>query len=247
MAISVRESIRWLPEAASEPTSTIVLTSPERRFVDIRILKDSSGTGSTEEDTPYPPLTSLDWAFAGTSSSETRNGVRHSTWRHFVDSRTREPKAVVDEGDVFSQDHERTLETGCMVNPATGKLTNYEEIWTDIEAKGDPEGARSLEDPSPLVKARCVVLELRRDDKDERGMVICLGRYCQGVVRVGDKFAAARSEWEKGHWVPKYRFGDIHIPTAEVVWPLELHPDGLKYSTITSDGLVWKVVEASEL
>lgn len=36
--ISFRKFIRWLPEEASEPTSTLVLTSPERRFVDIRVL-----------------------------------------------------------------------------------------------------------------------------------------------------------------------------------------------------------------
>lgn len=35
--ISIREFIRWLPAEASEPTSTMVLTSPGRRFVDIRI------------------------------------------------------------------------------------------------------------------------------------------------------------------------------------------------------------------
>lgn len=38
-SISIREHIRWLPERESEPTSTLVLTSPENRFVDIRILK----------------------------------------------------------------------------------------------------------------------------------------------------------------------------------------------------------------
>lgn len=37
--ISVREYIRWLPDDASEPTSTVVLTTPQRRFVDLRIIK----------------------------------------------------------------------------------------------------------------------------------------------------------------------------------------------------------------
>lgn len=36
--ISVRESIRWLPDEASEPTSTIVLTSPGGLFVDLRFI-----------------------------------------------------------------------------------------------------------------------------------------------------------------------------------------------------------------
>lgn len=42
--ISIRKSIRWLPGVASEPTSTIVLTSPQRHFVDLRILKDENGS-----------------------------------------------------------------------------------------------------------------------------------------------------------------------------------------------------------
>ena len=37
--ISVREYIRWVPEEPSEPTSTIVLTTPKRLFVDLRVLK----------------------------------------------------------------------------------------------------------------------------------------------------------------------------------------------------------------
>ncbi len=40
--ISIREYIRWLPNASEEPTSTIVLTTPERRYVDIRVLKPTS-------------------------------------------------------------------------------------------------------------------------------------------------------------------------------------------------------------
>ncbi len=40
--ISIREYIRWLPDASEEPTSTIVLTTPERRFVDIRVLKPTT-------------------------------------------------------------------------------------------------------------------------------------------------------------------------------------------------------------
>ncbi len=33
--------MRWLPDEAEEPTITVVLTSAERWFVDIRILKPS--------------------------------------------------------------------------------------------------------------------------------------------------------------------------------------------------------------
>jgi len=41
--ISIREYIRELPENATEPTITIVLTSAESRFVDVRIYKAADG------------------------------------------------------------------------------------------------------------------------------------------------------------------------------------------------------------
>lgn len=44
--ISIREGIRWLPKPFSEPTRTVVLTSPENRFVDVRILSRDT----TDED-----------------------------------------------------------------------------------------------------------------------------------------------------------------------------------------------------
>lgn len=39
MDISIREGIRWVPDPFTEPTSTLVLTSPGKHFVDVRILK----------------------------------------------------------------------------------------------------------------------------------------------------------------------------------------------------------------
>ena len=37
-SICTREYIRWLPDEPSEPTSTVVVTSPQNRYVDIRVL-----------------------------------------------------------------------------------------------------------------------------------------------------------------------------------------------------------------
>ncbi|KAJ2981333.1 hypothetical protein NUW58_g6717 [Xylaria curta] len=168
MSISIRDSIRWLPDAASEPTSTVVLTSPEHRFVDIRVIKDV-------ED----PRTSLDWAFAGVSSSE-------------------------DDG--------RTLETGRMVNPATGQLTDYEEIWTDIEAEAVPEANQKSENLIKGPGGCCVVVELKDEEREERGIAICLGRHFQGVVRAGERFTAERWLWDDGEWKCEYRVGELWMP-----------------------------------
>ncbi|KAL1799829.1 hypothetical protein ACET3X_000171 [Alternaria dauci] len=94
-----------LPSHQFEPTSTVVLTSPNRTFVDIRIYKSFK---STEPNPNQGHAQKLDWAFAGTSSSvpitlppsgphhgksqkrleaETWENVTHSTWTHWVDSR----------------------------------------------------------------------------------------------------------------------------------------------------------------
>ena len=46
MSVSIREYIRWLPDGApTENTDTLVLTSPGRRFVDIRMLLKDTGKG----------------------------------------------------------------------------------------------------------------------------------------------------------------------------------------------------------
>lgn len=53
-SISFRKFIRWLPDEASEPTSTLVLTSPEKRFVDIRVtLADGSDSLAASEGNHY--------------------------------------------------------------------------------------------------------------------------------------------------------------------------------------------------
>lgn len=232
MSISIRESIRWLPNSASEPTSTVVLTSPERRFVDIRILKDSNSNELSAQ---------TDWAFAGVSSSEIRNGVCHCTWRHVVDSRTRSPETVVDEGNIFPPANGRTLETGRMVNPDTGKLTDYEEVWSDLHPEGIAENTGK---PAPQQRARCVVLELEDEEGEERGMIVCLGRRCQGVMRSGPRFSAERWLWKNGAWHREFRTGDLWMPGPE-----HIYKDGTlclnKHITSEDKLQKWEVIEMS--
>ncbi|KAI0013568.1 hypothetical protein F4779DRAFT_342404 [Xylariaceae sp. FL0662B] len=232
-SISIRESIRWPPAPASEPTSTLVLTSPGRRFVDIRVLEAAEGEGEEGDNTNAPPQ-HLDWAFAGTSS---RDGA-HATWHHVVDSRTRCPAAVVDEAVMSALDDARTLECGRAVDPATGRAADYEEVWRDVEPGG-----------------RCVVLELRRDGEEEgkevveeeRGMVVCFGAYCQGVVRMGDAFAAERwvrmDEDGGGGWKRDVSVGSLPMPCRAA-----MEDAGLALgSEVRLGEQVWRVVEIANL
>ncbi|KAI0016686.1 hypothetical protein F4780DRAFT_797552 [Xylariomycetidae sp. FL0641] len=191
-SISIRKSIRWLPEPASEPTSTLVLTSPGRRFVDIRVLlpttTSTEPTEASKETAPPQPLSNLDWAFGGTSSSAPlphQPGSHRSVWTHLVDSRTALDPAtrVRDEADMTPQADGTALEAGRTAHPATGREAAYEEVWADAPV---PAGAA------------CVVLERRGDAGGVEGMVVRLGPHCQGVVRRGATEAFAAERWRGG-------------------------------------------------
>ncbi|KAK0216042.1 hypothetical protein IW262DRAFT_1276706 [Armillaria fumosa] len=113
-SISYRDSIRWLPDEASEPSDTVVLSSPKSNvFVDVRFIKGTKD---------------LDWAFAGYRSVLGPNATQ---FVHLIDSRTLDALSVDDRGTNSALPDGRTLETGEMVNPATGNITAYEEIWRE--------------------------------------------------------------------------------------------------------------------
>ncbi|KAK4169849.1 protein HRI1 [Cladorrhinum sp. PSN259] len=248
--ISIRESIRWLPDAPSEPTSTIVLTSPERRYVDIRILNPTTGNPIDEDATL--PLSRLDWAIAGTSSSEScidpSTGERHDDckWRHWIDSRTLDVENATDEGKNYTVEGNPslTLEKGSMVNPATGLVAEYEEVWRSEEIRTQVNG-----DYGPAQqqgKGICVVLHLQGDESDgkvRRGSVIRLGRYCQAFARKGDDIIVERHEWVSGKgWVSRVLIneGGLSVPTD---FAMMVGEQANVDDEIVNDGDLWKVVE----
>ncbi|KAK4460560.1 protein HRI1 [Cladorrhinum samala] len=256
--ISIRESIRWLPDPASEPTSTVVLTSPQRRYVDIRILKPRN-----EDYNPaIIPLSRLDWAIAGTSSSSdgqtdsaTGEKYSHCEWRHWIDSRTLDVTNATDEGDNYSVpgDPSLTLEKGRMLNPATGVVTDYEEVWRSEEIKA---AAPSRDDDPALLRGDdrepdpplCVVMEHHGDESDgkvRRGMIIRLGRYCQTFLRKGTDVFVERNEWAfEGGWQTRVHINEgwLDAPVADAL----LTPDRLAVGEERNwKGDVWKVVEKS--
>ncbi|KAL1740968.1 hypothetical protein HDZ31DRAFT_46423 [Schizophyllum fasciatum] len=116
--LSFREYIRWLPDEATEPTVTIVLSGKESgAFVDVRFMKNAIGT--------------LDWAFAGFRHAD---GANRARFEHLLDSRTPDPTSVDDSGTTTALPEGRSLERGMMANPDTGALTDYEELWREEEA-----------------------------------------------------------------------------------------------------------------
>lgn len=256
--ISIRKYIQWFPDVAKEPTGTVVLTTGENRFVDIRILKptnskqeeETGGGGRKQKSLLVCMLTAigilhlsrLDWAFAGISSSEfvrdgEGNAILHSKWHHWIDSRTEHAETVTDEGDMFPQPDSTTIERGSMTNPSNGKMADYEECWEDLEplcTDIDTEGGQAR---------KVCVLQIHDDDNEARGMVIRLGQFCQGVLRVGEYFSLEQWQWRKSEgWRRNVRMGDLWLPCGPMLEGERLRLGGeLNYGEYS-----WKVVEISK-
>lgn len=243
-SISVRKHIRWGSEPSSEPTSTLVLTSPGRRFVDIRVLTAASPGLGLDTETGHESFGTLtrdrlDWAFAGTSSSTTvsradGSEATHSVFNHWIDSRTTEPQLVRDEGDMVPCPGGLALEVGTMVNPATGRMTEYEELW--LERVVAPLSAH---------KPKCVVFQLLDEPGAKRGQFVYLGHYAQGVLRVGDTFTAERWVWSErlSEWEQTVKVGDNHDPLGFLIDELR-KPDKVREKVEGPMG-TWTVIEYS--
>lgn len=197
------------------------------------------------------PLDKLDWAIAGTSSysvSDDGNGeqVTHGRWTHWIDSRAKDAEAASDEGDMVSRPDGSTLETGSMVNPATGRNTAYEELWEDPE----PVPAPGLDSSGGAGGGAGGLVVQMEKGRHHRGMVVRVGRQCQGFMRLGDEITAERWEWkEDGGWKRTVKIGDgkgCELPCAKVL--LESGEKELGVGDVvleTGDG-VWKVVEITK-
>ncbi|ELQ44949.1 hypothetical protein OOU_Y34scaffold00033g14 [Pyricularia oryzae Y34] len=202
----------------------MVLTSPGRRFVDLRVMLPLP-SNHEEGGVSHLPVSSVDWAIAGTSESGIRKGadgedISHSKWTHWIDSRTQlDPvDLVADEGDMFPQLDGTTLEKGRMLNPEVGVEADYEELWDD----GEPTPGALGEDGQarPLVggAARCIVMQMEDQNLRARGSVVLLGQYCQGFVRIGDEIAAQRWEWQLGRgWAMTIKIGELALPCLEII------------------------------
>jgi hypothetical protein len=151
-------------------------------------------------------------------------------WRHWIDSRTPNTEGVADEGINHPQADGKTLEKGKMVNPATGKETDYEELWRDLEPiPVDSESVKSI------------VLELEGPD-GTRGMVVLLGQFCQGLLRRGDRISAERWDWAASSgWHRVFVLGNETLPCSALMTS-ENRSEG---DIIRLGEDSWRVVESS--
>ena len=134
-------------------------------------------------------MTRLEWAFAGQSYVEDAKSGKgeqkraHAVWEHWVDSNSDDP--ATDEGDMWTQSNGDVLEQGKMIKPGTGVVTAYEELWRDLQVVvvGQEEVFAS------------VVLRVQDDGMGARGMVVRVGGWCQGILKVGNDVTIERWQW----------------------------------------------------
>lgn len=171
-----------------------------------------------------------------------------SKWKHWVDSRTYHAEQVKDEGTMYLQSDGRTLEKGNMVNPATGRMTEYEEMWKDIDPIATVTRTAA---PSKVERMRaCVVLTLDDEQHEARGMVVRVGQFCQGVIRSGQYFSLERWVWMNGEkkvgegersWRRTSRIGSFWMPCGPA---MEAEMGRLKLGGEVKYGeFIWTVVE----
>ena len=211
-SLSLRHYLRWLPDPVPEEdnTSTIVTTSNEHRFVDLRVFNQALSSEKIQS------LSQLEWGLAGTSSSVPAKGsngeeITHGVWKHWIDSRSLDADGVQDEGDNYPLPDGKILEKGRMVNPETGKLTDYEEVWEDL--KVERVGS----------EAQCIVLQVHDEERGVRGLVVRVGQFCQGIIRVGSEVSVERWAWGvKDHWKRTVRMGKTGLPCGEAMEPARL-------------------------
>ncbi|KAI5783613.1 hypothetical protein EDC01DRAFT_785277 [Geopyxis carbonaria] len=219
MTISFRESLRWLPSPASEPTLTLVLTTPWSHYLDLRLLPPSPpSTSPTTFQTPLPPSTTLYWGHAGTAAPSASNPLA-TTWRHTLD--TRQPVPAVESGINTVLPDGRVLETGAMVDFDDGRCKEYEEVWRDEAA---PRGAAWV---AETVGAETVgaaegpagvgVGAGAEEAVGTGGMVVRIYDWCQALVVTRSGTMAGRWVRRDGAWAPLFLCGGMTEEVPEWV------------------------------
>ena len=145
----------------------------------------------------------------------------------------------------------REVEVGAMLDPVSKEWQVYEEMWEDLEIVP--------------VDGKHVVIVLKLDDTTAkaRGVVVRVGRFCQGILRAGDQWIVERWEFRdgeegnkggvedmdggsvaggNGNWKRTVRVGDMFLPCAVTFRPEIVLLGG----TITHKGAEWKVEELVE-
>lgn len=223
--VSIRRGIAWGLAPRSEDSSVLVLTSPNRYYVDIRFALEGEPTAG-----PF-------WAFGGRVTYTKLPGVGEDQgvgirgeWAHPIDSMGN--TEGVDQADLFTLDNGDQIEVGLLENPATGKTDRFMEYWTkpsttNVSTDGTDERTCTvaiLEERSKLV-----------------GIAIRVGDYAQGIKQIsGAESGVLTSRWtrDSGQW-QKDAKGNAEEDDIPMQWLL----DNRNLHDVKSEAERWNIVE----
>jgi hypothetical protein len=147
-------------------------------------------------------------------------------WTHWVDSTTPNAETVKDEGDMVVLGDGEEVERGEMVNPATGKLEKYEESWRHIRPLGEKIG-----------------WVLKAEAPGQRGVVVRIGGFAQGILRHGEEVGVKRWRFMGGTagWDAIIGIGPLELPAD--IFGAKANTIGEGDTFLAADGLGWVCVE----
>lgn len=237
MSLTTRVSIQWGDNPPEEPTDTLVITSLEKHYVDIRALAKSTNVASQKE---FP----FDWAFCGQVVEGEDNQF---TYTHDIDSRclqgTGKPDEV-DSGNVEILPNGDEKETGQMFNPDSGRVEQFVEVWRPLDSN------KSTRTPQPknLASDITVIVVATVDGQNANGKLVRVGNWMQGIVefdipdaknaKLADKLSLVRATATGDIWSRSISWGN-HVDKIPVT-DLEGHVLG---ETFTFGGIEWAVIE----
>lgn len=235
MSLTRRVSIKWSDGPEEEPTDTLVITSLEKHYVDIRALAGSS-PHHQQHDFPF------DWAFCG---QVVEGEDSQFTYTHDIDSRRLQGtgKEEIDSGkvEVLANGDER--ETGHMFNPATDKVEPFVEVWRPL----DPNKSTLTPQPKNLASDLVVIVVATVDGQGANGKLVRVGNWMQGIVEfenddknntLAEKLSVVRATCTGDIWSRSISWGN-HVEKIPVT-DLEGHVLG---DTFTFGGIEWAVIE----
>jgi hypothetical protein len=238
-SISRRNGIAWSSNPMTEPTSVLVLGVPSGLFVDVRLtlkhllseIPSDPNTLPPKRSQPYPfqpgtDFEALEFGNAGQATYSTaaqevespESAQKQGKWTHWCSSEM--PDVDYDTGELTVRTDGSVLETGAMAHPVTKQVTPYSEIWIDEKPVFAPQepGAKSR------TKGTYALVHCEDTSRGIRGMIVWVGRYCQGIVRKGEDVCVERWEFDekahggRGEWVRTWRNGEgLPLPCGWVV------------------------------
>jgi hypothetical protein len=133
----------------------------------------------------------------------------------------------------YHPDGKRYIRTGTVADPGYRNPQVFAENWanTDVHAtEREPPG-----------RPCCIVLRTTSDSAVAEGLIVRVGQYCQGIIKVDGEMSAERWYWDEfDEWERLFHIGPQFIPCA-----MALDNETRKGAILRFGAIVWEVCEVS--